>query len=61
LGVVPNTGFLPSRQGEAETTSAEAPDEEFDKAIAAARGAIQAFEAARSAYVEGWRANPVHQ
>jgi hypothetical protein len=32
----------------------DAPDEEFDKAIAAARGAIQAFEAARSAYVEGW-------
>lgn len=33
-------------------------DKEFDKAVAAARGAIQAFETARSAYAEGWRANP---
>lgn len=33
------------------------PDEEFDSVVAEMRGALEAFEAARSAFVSGWHAN----
>ncbi|GAA5875976.1 hypothetical protein JCM3774_002304 [Rhodotorula dairenensis] len=54
----PKKGVAQPAEAQQLPVVVDVPDEEFDQVVAEARGAIQAFQAARTAFVVGWHANP---